>query len=272
MKRSNDAIGSSARSSARIVVIQSTGIHSNSVDPLVDDFLASMPERYRQEFGRISARQHARTVAERGKQGIIAGTFSGSNAAGPGVCVVAPDAPGLLALISTAILLEGFDITRADAYTRRTPKDTFEAVDLFWVRRRSMGSPAALNAEELASLKSRLNDLVSNGNARNRLLGTLSGISSGASETRVQFKHVRGSPYVTLELESNDRPGLLALVASALATNGVRILDSRIRTHGLRVHDYFDIVDADGTRPTGIRLQLIQLATISAVDGSGHGP
>jgi UTP:GlnB (protein PII) uridylyltransferase len=176
-----------------------------------------------------------------------------------------------LALVSTAILVEGFDISRADAYTRQTPKGTYEAVDLFWVRRPATDRITQLSPDELSKLRGALNDMSSSGSVSTRLQQALPGVSPGTSETRVQFKQSRGTRWTTLELQSNDRPGLLAVVSSALALEGVQILDSRIRTHGLRVHDYFDVVDADGSRLTGTRLHRLQLAVIAAVDGPGPG-
>lgn len=244
---------------------------SRAADTLVDDFLATMPERYRQEFGWQTARQHARIAAERGNRPVHADLFSRTIALGPGICVVAPDAPGLLSVISTGLMLEGFDVTRADAYTRRIPTGSYEAVDLFWVRRSPPEQPSLLGDTEVASLRSTLLDLLSHDNVRGRLQTALAGVSPGASETSVRFRSVRGAPHLTLELESNDRPGLLAIVAAALASEGVQIMDSRIRTHGLRVHDYFDIVEPSGLRPAGARLQRIQLAVLMAVDGPNQG-
>jgi UTP:GlnB (protein PII) uridylyltransferase len=243
----------------------------DSGNTFVEDFLASMPERYRQDFGKVSARQHARIAIARGRHPIYADFFLGSSATGPGICVVATDAPGLLAVISTSLMLEGFDITRADAYTRRAPSGEYEAVDLFWVRRISTENSAGLGEQELSALRSTLRELLSCGDVRKRLRAAPPGTSPGASETRVEFRSTRGTPWLTLELESNDRPGLLAVVTAALAAEGVRIVDSRIRTHGLRVHDYFDILESDGTRPRGVRLQRIQLAVLTAIDGPRRG-
>lgn len=239
---------------------------------LVEDFMASMPERYRQEFGRASARQHARIAAARGRHRIHADLFSGKNAIGPGICVVGADAPGLLSVISSALMLEGFDITRADAYTRRAACGEYEAVDLFWVRRSSKPEQdAALGEADATAVRATLRELLSNGIARQRLTTALPATSPGTSETSVRFRDLRGVPWLTLELESNDRPGLLAVVTAALTAAGVTIVASRIRTHGLRVHDYFDIIGADGRHPTGTGMQRIQLAVLTAVDGPSRG-
>lgn len=255
----------------RIARRQPESADRDSGSLFVEEFLASMPERYRQEFGKVSARQHARIAISRGKHPIYVDAFSGTSATGPGICVVAPDAPGLLAVISAGLMLEGFDITRVDAYVRRTSAGEFEAVDLFWVRRASTEQAVTASDEELSALRATLRDLLSSGNIRKHLESAPSGTSPGASETRVQFRYVRGSPWMTLELQSNDRPGLLAVVTAALTAEGVKIIDSRIRTHGLRVHDYFDILESDGSKPSGTRLQRIQLAVLIAVDGPNHG-
>jgi UTP:GlnB (protein PII) uridylyltransferase len=166
----------------------------------------------------------------------------------------------------------GLDITRADAYTRRAASGTYEAVDLFWVRRSSTVQSTSLSYAEVAALRANLSDLLSSESPRNQPHFATIATSPSAGETQVQFRSARGQPWVTLELEGNDRPGLLAVVTAALAAEGVRIIDSRIRTHGLRVHDYFDILESDGSRPAGTRLPRIQLAVLMAIDGPNHGP
>jgi [protein-PII] uridylyltransferase len=239
----------------------------DSSDYVVEEFFSSMPERYRQEFDRTTTRQHARVATARNRLPIYADLFPGNSANGPGICVVADDAPGLLAVISTGLMLEGFDIIRADAYTRRTLRGDYEAVDLFWVRRSPPKSDTPLTEEDSLAIRNTLLELVGSGTARKHLELALKGISPGESETRVRFRDIRGVPWLTLELEANDRPGLLAAVTAALASEGIQIIDSRVRTYGLRVHDYFDILGADGSRPTGANLQRIQLAVFSAIDG-----
>ena len=240
-------------------------------DYLVEDFVTSMPERYQQEFGGTTARQHARIAAARGRRPIHADIFIGTNVSEPGFCVVAPDVPGLLAVISAGLMLEGFDITRADAYNRRTSSGYYEAIDLFWVRRTSPDCVAPLGDADIFAVRSTLRDLLSNGDLRQRLRQALPGTSPNVSDTRVRFRDLRGVPWLTLELESDDRPGLLAVVAAALATEGVQIVDSRIRTYGLRVHDYFNVIESDGSRIRGTRLQRIELAVLTAIDGSTPG-
>ena len=47
-----------------------------------------------------------------------------------------------------------------------------------------------------------------------------------------------------LILVCNDRPGLLAQVASVLHSHKVRVHDARIATFGERVEDFFELSDA----------------------------
>jgi len=237
----------------------------------VEEFAASMPRRYRSDIGPKAVRQHARIVQARGVKPVHADLFFSAHAFGPGLCVVAPDAPGLLAAISAALMLEGFDITRADAYTRRFTSGEFEAVDFFWVRGEPLERPRPLSRADLGAVLRSLEELLGRGPRQVVRGGAAREISPGQSETSVRFLEPYDAPWLTLELESNDRPGLLAVVTDALYAENVTIVDCRIRTSGLRVHDAFDLLEIDGTRPAGARRMRIELAVVSAVDGSARG-
>lgn len=238
----------------------------------LEEFMLGMPERYLQEFGSASVRQHARIVAARGRAPVHAAIFSGQYAAGPGLCVVANDTPTSLAAITTGIMLAGFAITRADAYTRRTPSGRSEAFGLFWLQRSPAEPSTPLCDADVATILAALRGILKSNNPRRHLGSVQPEHPLASGETSVLFRSVRAGRTLTLELESRDRPGLIAVVAAALAAEGVRILDARIRTHGSHVHDYFELVESDGTRPTGTRLQDIQEAVLLAVNGSTVAP
>lgn len=234
-------------------------------DSLVSQFIATMPKRYLVRHSLPTVRAHARIAYERGTQLAHAGRFNLSGEeGGPALCVVAQDAVGLLAAISTSLMLEGFDIMDAEAYTRRMPGGSFEAVDLFWVRREQFKS--SLTDEDAAAVKATLTEILRQSPSL-RTTGRKPGASTpGAAETRVRFVEHPCEPHLTLELETKDRPGLLMAITGALAAENVLITGSQIATHGQRVHDSFDIVEADGARVSGDRLQRIQLAVLGAVD------
>ena len=59
---------------------------------------------------------------------------------GTALCIIADDRPGLLAVISAALLREKLDVIGAEAYTRKLPNQR-EALDIFWVQRASSDDP-----------------------------------------------------------------------------------------------------------------------------------
>jgi len=236
-------------------------------DFVVRDFIHTMPQSYRARFDAAAAREHARIAHERGRRLAHAGLFGKTHGAGPALCVVARDAPGLLASISASLMLEGFDITQADAYTRRLRRGAYEAVDLFWVRRERQDSIVPLTDEDASAVRATLVEVLSGSGSLRPPPRAASGETPGAAETSIRFTEPEAGNWLTLELEANDRTGLLLAVTSALFSEGVQIIGSRIVTRGLRAHDRFDLVESDGSRLAGTRLRRIQLAVLAAVDG-----
>lgn len=230
------------------------------------EFMTTMPRRYLERFDEAAIREHAIVASERQGKPAHVGLFSTEGGGGPGLCVVAPDALGLLAAISASLMLEGFDITDAEAYTRRTLDGRFEAVDLFWVRRAEAHEPGALTDVEARTIGLTLNEVLTTGSPDRPRRRRASRDTPGAAETRVHFVDHDCEPHLTLELETNDRPGLLYAVTTALFAESVLITSSRITTRGHRVHDSFDLVESDGSPLSGIRLQRIELAVLAAVD------
>lgn len=241
--------------------------HSEEATPdtSVAEFAMTMPRRYLERFGKGAIRAHAFIAGERGHRLANVGLFE-TESAGAALCVVAPDTLGLLASISASLILEGFDITDAEAYTRRRLDGRFEAVDLFWVRREQPGEPAPLTAQEAASVRTTLIELLSGKSELRPQRRRSSRSTPGAAETRVHFVEHWSEPHITLKLETNDRPGLLFAVTTALFAENVLIMSSRITTRAQRVYDSFDLVEANGTPISGTRLQRIQLAVLNAVD------
>ena len=238
-----------------------------ATEGLVNDFIATMPESYRATYSPEVVQQHALLAIGRRSRPAHVGLFSGANGQ-PALCVVAPDMPGLLAAISASLMLEGFDVAQAEAYTRTTQQGEREAVDLFWVRRRGASERGPLSDVDVAATQATLNDVLEGGGmARPRSRRATVAQPSG-KETTVRFQQRRHVPWWTLELETNDRSGLLLAVTSALYGEGVHIIGSRIQTRGPRVYDRFDIVEGDGSPIQGSRLRRLQLAVLAAVDGS----
>ncbi len=233
----------------------------------VAEFLSSMPIRYRKRFDWVAARRHAHIAHARGKSRAHADTFERDGQVV--LCVVAPDAPGVLSAISAGILLTGFDIQQAEAYVRRPARSPHEAVDLFWLRRESGNELLSLSAKEVTSILFTLTELLQQGGVLSPARHSRTTKPDDA-ETTVRFleRVPEQGPELTLEVETSDRTGLLATLSAALFAEGVQIVASRIKTSGFRAADQFDLIDADGSQLSGTRLQRVKLGVLAALDQS----
>ncbi len=217
----------------------------------LEGFLASMPERYLLSNAPESIAAHARVALGRREAAVAALVPSRHPDVGE-ICVVAQDAPGLLARIAAAITASRLEVLGAQVYSRRTKTGT-EAVDLFWVRDGRGG------AEGLAAVMPRLLrdlDAVCTGQLdadallRDRL-GTASPWRERPSPAVLSEVVIddRASPrHTVVEVFAKDRPGLLYSLASALHGLGLSIALSKINTEGTKVADVFYVNELDGSK------------------------
>jgi [protein-PII] uridylyltransferase len=231
-------------------------------------FRASLPDSYRRNFDVRASDVHQVLSAERGERLARIGTFP-SPRAGTALCVAAEDRPGLLATISAALVLCRLDVIEAEAYTRKRPGLSDEAVDVFWVRHdlpERHGDP--VTPEDVLTLESTLVGLLEGKLDRNRLSdpGARRPSTPGAVETVVRFIEDREGSFATLEVETGDRSGLLLSLAQALFNQRVQIIGSQVKTNGSRVFDRFSIVELDGSPISAGRRLEIQVAVLTAVD------
>ncbi len=155
--------------------------------------------------------------------------------------------PVLASMISAALVLSALDVFEADAYTRRDPSGTNEAVDLFWVHRPGAGS-AAPSSEQIARFRA-------------LLLALLDGAHDVSSLARVHPLHPQRAPdpslrvrllrsangwLEALEITAADRPGLLAAISRALFLLKLQIVRCEARTVRGRVRDRFYLEELDG--------------------------
>src|SRR5829696_5648886 len=97
------------------------------------DFLASMPFAYARAFATHEIADHAAIVGRRGNR--IAHAELCRSGGGTMVCLVADDRPGLLSLITDALLVHALGIDGAQAYVRRRADGQDEAIDLMNLNR-----------------------------------------------------------------------------------------------------------------------------------------
>ena len=223
----------------------------------MSEFLESMPAAYASAFDASEVSEHARIAARRGAQLVHAEIFVGR--AGAQVCLVADDRPGLLALVTDALLVHGLNIQNAQVYCRKRSDGQSEAVDFFQLEQQSLSVRNAVGAPELAAFLQTLSELV----AEQVLSASRVTIppSSEPPKARVYFEleALRRGEFALL-VEAPDSEGLLNGITSALHDQGVRISSSQIRTEAGVARDRFEITSNDGEPLTAVRLCDIQQA------------
>jgi len=237
----------------------------SNITPL-DRFVVSMPVRYASTFSVLEIQQHARIVGERGTRPVCIGQFASLRHPGAAICIVAPDRPGLLATISVALALVGFSVFEAEIFTRRASPSLSEAVDFFWISRRAPLQNLEILPADVNRLSQSLIDLL--GRSEVVLPDRASAIiqSSRETSTRVRFMQDSVGQFTTLEVDTNDRSGLLLTICQTLFAAEIQIIGSHIKTIDGRARGRFELVELD-ERPIGAdRRQELQMAILSAID------
>jgi [protein-PII] uridylyltransferase len=234
-------------------------------------FAESLPKAYAKSFDWAAIAEHGDVAARRKPGHVGIGSCYAPRLPGTALCVVADDRPGLLATISAAFVSERLDVIGAEAYTRKTTDGRREAVDIFWVQRLTEGDPRRpLTVDELRHLEATLDAcILDNLSPKNVRLPTLPPPSRvGATETVVRFIEDREGMLGTLEVETDDRAGMLLVLSRALFDQQVQIVSSQVRTEAGRVRDRFEVTELDDQPIRPDRRLLLQVAVMSAVQAA----
>jgi [protein-PII] uridylyltransferase len=242
-------------------------------DTWVKNFSASLPGSYRNRYRAEEIRLHASISKMRGSQPARVGVVP-TEGDGVGICVVAKDAPGLFSNIAAALRLQGFDIVHAEAYTRRLTSGEREVLDLFRLQvqqGRTMDTSAATDIA--AAISSTLHDLLAGKIDPTQALPAPEPEPLGTfHDTRVRFIEDDDGALCTLEVETDDRSGLLLTLARALSSQKVSVERSEVRTLASRVLDRFTLAEHDGSPISEGRRLNIQVAVISAIESLAWTP
>jgi UTP:GlnB (protein PII) uridylyltransferase len=188
--------------------------------------------------------------------------------------VVAQDSPGLFSNIAAALRLQGFDIVHAEAYTRRLDSGEREVLDLFRLQiqqGRAVDTSAATDIA--ASISTTLHDLLAGKLDPSQALPAPQPEPLGTlHDTRVRFIEGEDGALSTLEVETDDRSGLLLTLARALSNQKVSVERSEVRTLNSRVLDRFTLAEHDGSPISDARRLNIQVAVISAIESLAWTP
>ena len=88
---------------------------------------------------------------------------------------------------------------------------------------------------------------------------------TGARETRVRFLEDREGMLNMLEVETDDRTGMLLVLSRTLFEQNVQIVSSQVRTEAGRVRDRFEVTELDDSPISPNRRLSLQVAILSAV-------
>lgn len=237
-------------------------------------FEATMPERYRAAFDSIAMREHAAIVGRRGGAIARVEIWKRLPAGAAALCIVADDRPGLLSLVSAALVAWEMDVVSAQIYTRAVAHGGMaEAVDLVWVRRTFHG-PQPVLSSDAAHVAGTLEDLIAGRTTPEEVVRRArpSTRPAAGSSTRVTFDENPREELAELTVETSDRPGLLLAISRALFRAQVQIIASDARTIQGRVVDRFTIAELDGRPVRPERRGHVQMAVLSAIEALAHGP
>jgi len=226
----------------------------------MNQFLATMPDAYERLYGQSEVAEHAAIVSRRGSR--LVHTELWQSARGPLLCVVAEDRPGLLALVTDALLAQGMAIQSARAFCREVGKDRFEAVDFLELRAPGASDDIAaqLDGDALQAFAQSLSDLIADDMAQPPAR------AETKLSTRVYFE--RQSPAdgrYLLVVDARDSDGLLHAVSSALHVKGMRIMACEIRTVEGRARDRFEVEPSSPRSLNDGELCDVQLAVLDAL-------
>lgn len=239
----------------------------------LEAFVASMPDRYLLAHPPEAIGAHARVVSERLRDA-SAVKLALLPSRHPDVfelCVVADDAPGLLARVAAAMTASRLEVLGAQVYSRKREGLMDEAVDVFWVRSSSSGAQGV--AQVLPRLLSDLGLVCTGRMSAADLLRERTGRTSPwrerpspAVRREVVVDDRASRSHTVVEVFAKDRPGLLYDLAEAIHGLGLSIAFSKINTEGTRVADVFYVSEAGGGKvASGPRFKEVREALLSAI-------
>jgi [protein-PII] uridylyltransferase len=245
-------------------------------------FLQTMPDRYLLANSPESIGAHARVAIARANNGVVqAALVPSRHPEVAELCVVAVDAPGLLARIAAVITAARLEVLGAQVYSRNVrpagrAHEIIEAVDLFWVRARPGRGEADGVARVMPQLMRDLEGVCTGAVDADELLRDRVGGGSPWRErpspevlTEVVVDDRASPRHTVVEVFAKDRPGLLYSLARGLHGLGLSIALSKINTEGTKVADVFYVSELDGAKVApGPRFKEIRETLLEAARGA----
>lgn len=229
----------------------------------MNEFLASMPAAYARVVSAAEALDHARIAVQRGVR--LAHAERCQSGGASVVCLVADDRPGLLSLVTDALLVHGLGIRRAQAYCRKRADGRTEAIDFLELQRPNGTGGMDVDAAELAAFVQTLTELIVEDVPMSVARIAARALSEKRTRAYFELEALRRGEYA-LFVEAPDSQFLLNAITSALYAHGVRISGCNIDTEAGFARHRFDL-ELIGPAATAAELCDIQVAVLSALTG-----